>query len=168
MLSGSNNNAEENSGRQEVRGKWGKSEQGRLHGGGDTGSWNQERGEAGKRAAPPRGWGHILGCRTRDTQPPKGLSWGERVAEVPDLSNLGDLWSKGRNKQAYHGTERQDIERQSSLHSSGLLSRLIRVLRKQGCVEGEERGVRPSCLPRHEKLSNGIFIMKPVTKTNAC
>ena len=59
---------------------------------------------------------------------------GERVAEVPDLSNLGDLWSKGRNKQAYHGTERQDIERQSSLHSSGLLSRLIRVLRKQGCV----------------------------------
>lgn len=45
---------------------------------------------------------------------------------------------------------------------------LITVLRKQGCVEGEERGVRPSCLPRHEKLNNGIFIMKPVTKTNAC
>ena len=134
MLSGSNNNTEENSGRQEVRGKWGKSEQGRPHGGGDTGSWNQEREEAGKRAAPQEDGSTSWGGGQRDTQPPKGLSWAERVAERPDLSNLGDLWSKGRNKQAYHGTDRQHIERQSSLHSSGLLSRLIRVLRKQGCV----------------------------------
>ena len=62
--------------------------QGRLHEGGDIGAEvgiSKEK-EAGKRAAPPRGWGHILGWGTRDTKPPKGLSWPERVVEVPDLS----------------------------------------------------------------------------------
>lgn len=42
--------------------------------------------EAGKKAASPRGWGHILGWGPRGTQPPMGLSWAERVVAVPDLS----------------------------------------------------------------------------------
>ena len=133
MLSGSNNNAEENPGRQEVRGKWGKSEQGRLHGGGDTGSWNFRKERRQERRQHPRedgdtSWGGGQGAPSHPWVSPGQRGWWRCLTS----HNLGDLWSKGGNKQAYHGTERQDIERQSSLHSSGLLSRLIRVLRKQG------------------------------------
>ena len=69
----------------------------------------QERGQHLQGKPSPRGWGHILGG-TRGTQPPKGLCWAERVVEVPDLSEPRSLWSKGGNKQAYHGTEWQDFE----------------------------------------------------------
>ena len=116
MLSGSNNYSEKNSARQGVRSRWGGSVQGRLHGGGDIGAEAgiRKEKEAGKRAASsrktipqrvgPHPWGN------RGTQPPKRLCWAERLADVPELSESRGFWLKGGNKQAYHGTDRQDSE----------------------------------------------------------
>ena len=76
----------------------------------------QERGQHPKEDGGTS-WGGGQGTPSHPRVSPGQRGWWRCLTS----HNLGDLWSKGGNKQAYHGTERQDIERQSSLHSSGLL-----------------------------------------------
>ena len=100
----------------------------------EVGIRKERRQERGQHPQEDGGtsWGGGQGTPSHPRVSPGQRGWWRCLTS----HNLGDLRSKKGNKQAYYGTERQDFERQSSLHSSGLLLRLIRVLRKQGCIGG--------------------------------
>lgn len=128
----------------------------------------QERGQHPQGKPSPPQDGATSGTREGQGAPRHpGLCWAERVADKPDLSGPG--FSGQSRKQADSPWGTLAPVWLTLLHSSWRAPFADQQCSQKAGLSEEERGMRPSCPLRLEKLDNNkMLIMKPVTMANTC